>query len=68
MGGYYTPKPKLIKVQKIIQAKVIQSRKSESGDTGSHQKRHTMRTTTKSGKKLKKPTYKYKPNRGSHRC
>ena len=65
MGGYYTPRAqsKSWKGTKDNPGKGNPiKKKSESGDTGSHQKKaDTMRTTTKSGKKLKKPTYKYKP-------
>ena len=65
MGGYYTPRAqsKSYKGTKDNPGKGNPiKKKSESGDTGSHQKKaDTMRTTTKSGKKLKKPTYKYKP-------
>ena len=65
MGGYYTPRAqsKSWKGTKDNTGKGNPiKKKSESGDTGSHQKKaDTMRTTTKSGKKLKKPTYKYKP-------
>ena len=65
MGGYYTPRAqsKSWKGTKDNPGKGNPiEKKSESGDTGSHQKKaDTMRTTTKSGKKLKKPTYKYKP-------
>ena len=65
LGGFVTPRAqrKSLSGTKDTPGKGNPiKKKSESGDTGSHQKKaDTMRTTTKSGKKLKKPTYKYKP-------
>ena len=65
LGGFVTPRAqrKSLSGTKDTPGKGNPiKKKSALGDTGSHQKKaDTMRTTTKSGKKLKKPTYKYKP-------
>ena len=65
LGGFVTPRAqrKSLSGTKDTPGKGNPiKKKSPLGDTGSHQKKaDTMRTTTKSGKKLKKPTYKYKP-------
>ena len=65
LGGFVTPRAqrKSLSGTKDTPGKGNPiKKKSALGDTGSHQKKaDTMRTTTKSGKKFKKPTYKYKP-------
>ena len=65
LGGFVTPRAqrKSLSGTKDTPGKGNPiKKKSPIGDTGSHQKKaDTKRTTTKSGKKLKKPTYKYKP-------